>query len=136
VAAVFCSQDGTAFATQSLMGALVKLQKFKNVKMVASGELEPGVRDQLDATTALSLASQSGAKSLPTMGGVTFSHSITYTPQGLAMVKAEPTLQDGFDEAVDIGMVPMVGDTELPSPNDICLRVLGGSGTARIYRMQ
>lgn len=136
VAAVFCSQDGTPTVGQSLIGALVKPLKFKNVKIVASSSLEQGVRDQLDAGTALSLAAQSGSKSLPSAGGITFSHSITYTPQGLAMVKPEPSAQDGFDEAVDIGLVQMAGDTELPSPNDVCLRVSGASGTARIYRLQ
>jgi len=136
VAAAFCSQDGTPSAGQSLIGPLVKPMKFKNVKIVASSALEQGVRDQLDAVTALSLTAQSGSKALPSAGGITFSHSITFTPQGLAMVKPEPSAQDGFDEAVDIGLVQMTGDTELPSPNDVCLRVLGGSGTARIYRLQ
>ena len=136
VVASFSSLDGTASASSALLKPLARPVTFKNIKIVPNTAIDSGVRDQLDATTALSLASASTPKPLPVTAGVTFTQTITFTPQGLAMVKAVPTLQDGFDEAVDIGIVQMSGDAELPGPNDACVRISGGAGTSQIYRLQ
>lgn len=134
--ASFCSQDGTATAGTNLISQLSKVTRYDNVKIIASTAVSAKVRDLLDSNSGASLATQSGRKELPTVGGVKFDYSVTFTPQGLAMLKGAPTLSDGFDEAMDIGVTQMAGNTQLPDPDDACLRVFGGSGTVHIYRLQ
>lgn len=136
VAAAFCSQDGTANAGKSLISSLVKPARFTNIKLTSLAGINADVKGQMDSSTELSVASQTSPKSLPVIVGVTFQYTVTFTPQGLAMLKAEPTLKDGFDEALDLGLIPMTGDREMSGPNDVCIRVSGASGNSHIYRLR
>lgn len=135
VGAVYRSLNGTATATGDSVSPVAKVTRFPNVKLVDPSEVNAQVKQQFDASVPVALVS-SVPKNLPTIAGLKFKFTITFTPQGVALLKGAPDIADGFDDAVDIGLVQMAGDAKLGGPDDAVLRVYGASGGVKIYRLQ
>ena len=67
--------------------------------------------------------------------------SITFTPQGEALItqSTAPTAQTGYQPAIDIGLQRIRGNLLPPATgntDDIVLRLYGGSGKIREFRLQ
>lgn len=71
-----------------------------------------------------------------TVGGITLDHSLTFTPQGEAMLSPEPNGLSGFENVIDLAIKPTHGDQlNLGSTTDAVIWIYGATGRIRILRL-
>jgi prepilin-type N-terminal cleavage/methylation domain-containing protein len=165
--AAFFSADGTATAaatgSASTLKALSKVVRLEGVKLVQGYGAEE-ISEQVRALWAgeyfgtggaegkvnpkpVSVATNTDPKSgLPSdFARINFSNvsgeqgtkTITFTPQGEAMLKGSPTPTSGFTSYIDLGLKRMRGDApDLASPDDAVIWIAGSTGGMRIHRLK
>jgi len=141
VGAAVYSPDGTVTATPL---ALTKVYRWQNVLLAptsGSGSVSAAVQALLPST-ATSLTTSATAEVFPTMGQLPASPpfpqwSVTFTPQGEALLTPQPTAQTGYPIAIDLGLRRTAGAGPIATnPDDFVLRLYGGSGKIQVFRLK
>jgi len=144
-AAAFWSADGTPAASGDNLQQLSKLVRLERASFVrghGGSDLSQEMRSLLGSATTggatpAALANQGSGKPLPGVSGITFDRSITFTPQGEALLLPQPAPGSPLDAIIDIGVKRMRGDApEASSPDDGAVWVHGTSGRVRTWRLQ
>ncbi len=134
---VFASRDGTATAATGDIEPLTKMLHLEGIELADKDQLSQEVQNLYSSSPTASLSSNTSTKALPTSQGITFDRTLTFTSAGEAMVEAEPTLSTGFDNVIDISLLPMRGKVEDSSSKDhASIWLNGGSGRLQVYRLQ
>jgi len=140
-AAAFWSPDGTATVASGELQRLSKVIRLEQAKLVPGqgGELSGEMQSLLAAGGASpeALAASGSPKSLPGSANISFDQTLTFTPQGEALLEAEPVAGSPLPAVIDIGLKRMRGDQpDAASPDDGAVWVYGGSGRIRTWRLQ
>ncbi len=124
-----CSKDGssTNMATNNLQ-PLARAQTIQRAGMVDAAALSVGTN--LFAPSLHSSVAGASFKVGPA-SSASFANTITFTPDGEAMLKKDPASTDGFDPAIAIGLRAFRGTTAATN-HDIVVLVDGSMGVPRI----
>jgi len=142
--AAIYSADGTATSTPGV--PLTKAYRWTSVHVTSSASVYAGVNTSLPPAsnlTNLTSAPTPPTGLFPAIGSLPANFatwSITFTPQGEALLtqSTAPTAQTGYQPAIDIGLQKVRGNILPPAagyPDDIVLRLYGGSGKIREFRL-
>lgn len=133
MAAVY-SIDGTPTAGTNLT-ALSRVLRVKQSALTPYESLKSGTRDLLGGSLPVSEYLTNRAGVAFSVGSVTFTNSITFTPRGEALLNGTPNSYAGFDPMIGIGVIPAREAAKGGSDNDAGVVLEGSTGTARVLRL-
>lgn len=133
MAAVY-SIDGTPTAGTNLT-PLSRVLRVKQSTLVPYASLKSDTRNLLEGSVPVSEYLTNSAGISFSVGPVTFSNSITFTPRGEALLNGTPNSYAGFNPMIGLGVIPAREAAKGGSDNDAGVVLEGSTGTARVLRL-
>lgn len=132
VAAVVISGDDGS-ASPATVAPLTRTIRLQNMRMTKWDDLKPATQalTNLDPT---SLMESTDCREF-TVGERSFSKSITFTPQGNAVIMGAPTPFTPYDPCIAIGLQETRGTTIPAGADDVGIMIHGRHGTVQSLRV-
>jgi len=127
------SADGSSSSAATNLFALTRVLRVRNCGLVDYSALSGPTRDLFTNVSVLNIGSQGIIFTNLPQAAFNSRRSVTFTPQGEAMLVANPSAKTGFDPAVGVGFVP--ANKPAGSGNEAGVVLDGSTGAARILRL-
>lgn len=127
------SADGSSSSAATNLLALTRVLRVKNCGLVDYSALSSPTRALFTNVSVSNVGSQGII--FTNLPSTAFNNrkSVTFTPQGEAMLLANPTAKTGFDPAMGVGFVP--ANKPAGSGNEAGVVLDGSTGAAKILRL-
>jgi prepilin-type N-terminal cleavage/methylation domain-containing protein len=136
IAAAVYSKDGTGGnVTVANLVPLTRAISIPFTRLVLRSELKSAMQELFGRPSVGLLENREGISF--TAGNRQFTQcTLTFTPDGEALLKGAAGPDDGFDECIDVNFRLAKGQTTVPNAEEVSLTVNGANGTVKILRIQ
>ncbi len=136
VAVAVASRDGTADTSAGNLMQLSKVVHGENIVLSDTASLKSATSSLIAASQTPKSVNANTVGLTYAVAGKTFSKSLTFTPRGEALLRAQPSSQDGFTELIDLSVRQSRGGAA-PAANadDAAILLYGASGRVQVVRL-